>query len=77
MYAAQILNTLRKELPEFDSLIAEGNLVPIKEWLTDKIYRFGKSLTPSQIIEQVTGEPLNPDYLADYLETKYRELYNL
>ncbi|WP_342561543.1 carboxypeptidase M32 [Paenibacillus sp. FSL R7-0345] len=77
MYAAQILNTLRKELPEFDSLIAEGNLIPIKEWLTDKIYRFGKSLTPAQIIEQVTGEPLNPDYLADYLEAKYTELYNL
>ncbi|WP_310829109.1 carboxypeptidase M32 [Paenibacillus pedocola] len=77
MYAAQILNTLRKELPEFDSLIAEGNLLPIKEWLTEKIYRFGKSLTPSQIIEQVTGEPLNPDYLADYLEAKYTELYKL
>ncbi|QSF42971.1 carboxypeptidase M32 [Paenibacillus tianjinensis] len=77
MYAAQILNTLRKELPDFDSLIAEGNLLPIKEWLTDKIYRFGKSLTPSQIIEQVTGEPLNPDYLADYLEAKYKELYKL
>ncbi len=77
MYAAQILNALRKELPEFDSLIAEGNLIPVKEWLTDKIYRFGKSLTPAQIIEQVTGEPLNPDYLADYLEAKYTELYKL
>lgn len=77
MYAAQILGTLRKELPAFDSLIAEGNLLPIKEWLTDKIYRFGKSLTPSEIIEQVTGEPLNPDYLADYLEAKYTELYKL
>ncbi|WP_410514976.1 carboxypeptidase M32 [Paenibacillus sp. BR2-3] len=77
MYAAQILNTLRKELPEFDGLIEAGNLLPIKEWLTDKIYRYGQSLTPSQIIEQVTGEPLNPDYLADYLEAKYTELYKL
>ncbi|WP_438492049.1 carboxypeptidase M32 [Paenibacillus sp. IHBB 3054] len=77
MYAAQILNTLRKELPEFDAQIAEGNLLPIKEWLTDKIYRYGSALTPSQIIEQVTGEPLNPDYLADYLEAKYTELYKL
>ncbi|MNY72717.1 putative metalloprotease YpwA [compost metagenome] len=77
MYAAQILNTLRQELPEFEDLIAAGNLLPIKDWLTEKIYRYGQSLTPSQIIEQVTGEPLNPDYLADYLETKYRELYNL
>ncbi|GGF80563.1 carboxypeptidase M32 [Paenibacillus albidus] len=77
MYAAQILNTLRKELPELENLIAAGNLLPIKEWLTDKIYRHGQSLTPSQIIEQVTGEPLNPDYLADYLEAKYTELYKL
>ncbi len=77
MYAAQILNTLRKELPEFDELIAAGNLLPIKEWLTAKIYVYGKSLTPAQIIEQVTGEPLNPDYLADYLEAKYTELYKL
>ncbi|MRN56765.1 carboxypeptidase M32 [Paenibacillus monticola] len=77
MYAAQILNTLRKELPEFDELIAAGNLLPIKEWLTAKIYVYGKSLTPAQIIEQVTGEPLNPDYLADYLEVKYTELYKL
>lgn len=77
MYAAQILNTLRKELPEFEKLVAEGNLLPIKEWLTEKIYRHGSALTPSQIIEQVTGEPLNPDYLADYLEAKYTELYKL
>ncbi|MFC3746252.1 carboxypeptidase M32 [Paenibacillus sp. GCM10012306] len=77
MYAAQILNTLRKELPEFDELVASGNLLPIKEWLTDKIYRYGQSLTPSQIIERVTGEPLNPDYLADYLEAKYTALYQL
>ncbi|UQZ32152.1 carboxypeptidase M32 [Paenibacillus sp. PK3_47] len=77
MYAAQILYTLRKELPEFEELIAKGDLLPVKDWLTDKIYRYGKSQTPSQIIERVTGEPLNPDYLADYLEAKYKELYNL
>ncbi|KWX87612.1 peptidase M32 [Paenibacillus riograndensis] len=77
MYAAQILNTLRQELPEFEDLIAAGNLLPIKDWLTEKIYRYGQSLTPSQIIEQVTGEPLNPDYLADYLEAKYTELYQV
>lgn len=64
-------------MPEFDTLIAEGNLIPIKEWLTDKIYRYGKSRTPSELIVAVTGEELNPDYLADYLEAKYAEIYKL
>lgn len=77
MYAAQIANTIRQELPQFDAFIAEGNFAPIKEWLTDKIYRHGKGLKPAEIIKQVTGEPLNPDYLADYLEQKYKAIYGL
>lgn len=77
MYAAQMTHTMRKELPDFEKWIAEGNLLPIKEWLTDKIYKYGKSRTPSELIQQITGEDLNPDYLADYLEEKYNEIYHL
>ncbi|AJS58288.1 carboxypeptidase M32 [Paenibacillus sp. IHBB 10380] len=77
MYAAQIVNTMRKELPQFEQFIASGELLPIKEWLTDKIYRYGKSRTPSELILAITGEDLNPDYLADYLEEKYKEIYKL
>ena len=77
MYAAQFLYTMRKELPNLDQLIEEGNLAPIKEWLTDKVYKYGKSEKPSEIILRVTGEELNPDYLADYLEEKYKEIYKL
>ncbi|WP_458122156.1 carboxypeptidase M32 [Paenibacillus sp. Z6-24] len=77
MYAAQITHTMRKELPEFEQWITAGNLLPIKEWLTDKIYRYGKSRTPSELIQAITGEELNPDYLADYLEQKYTEIYKL
>lgn len=77
MYAAQFMHTMRKEIPELDSFIEEGKLAPIKEWLTEKIHKYGKSETPAKIILRVTGEELNPDYLADYLETKYKEIYKL
>ncbi|MCF2720185.1 carboxypeptidase M32 [Paenibacillus sp. UKAQ_18] len=77
MYAAQILATLRKELPNLDELIAAGELEPIKQWLTGRIYRYGKSRTPSELIVAITGEDLNPDYLADYLEEKYTSIYKL
>lgn len=77
MYAAQIVNTMRKQLPEFDELIAEGNFAPIKEWLTEQIYKYGKSQKPAEIIKRVTGEELNPNYLADYLEQKYKAIYGL
>lgn len=77
MYAAQIMNTIRKELPQFEGFIAEGNLSPIKEWLSNKIYQYGKGLKPSEIIMKVTGEELNPDYLAEYLEQKYKAIYGI
>lgn len=77
MYAAQFTQTLRQELPAFDSLIAEGNLAPIKEWLTEKVYKHGKLLTPNEIIREVTGEELNPEYLVQYLEEKYKSVYGI
>lgn len=77
MYAAQIMNTMAKELPEYENYIKEGNLAPIKEWLTEKVYQYGKSRKPSELIVAITGEELNPDYLADYLESKYKEIYKL
>lgn len=77
MYAAQIAGTLRKEMPELDALVEAGNFQPIKEWLTDKIYKYGKSRKPAEIIKAVTGEDLNPDYLADYLEQKFKSIYGL
>ncbi|GIP37347.1 carboxypeptidase M32 [Paenibacillus sp. J31TS4] len=77
MYAAQIRHTLASELGNLDGLIAEGRLQPIKEWLTDKIYRHGKLLDPSELILQVTGEELNPNYLVHYLKEKYSRIYGL
>ncbi len=77
MYAAQIFATLRKELPNLDEFIAAGELEPIKQWLTERIYRYGKTRTPSELIVAITGEDLNPDYLADYLEEKYTSIYKL
>ncbi|WP_055107933.1 carboxypeptidase M32 [Paenibacillus ihumii] len=77
MYAAQIMNTMRKQLPNLDALITEGNFAPIKEWLTEQIYKYGKSQKPAEIIKRVTGEDLNPNYLADYLEQKYKAIYGL
>ena len=31
----------------------------------------------ADIVEEVRGEPFNPDYYTDYLIKKYKKLYNL
>lgn len=77
MYSAQIKRTLEKELGDLDELIAGGKFADIKSWLVERIYRYGKLRTPHEIVMSVTGEPLNPDYLIDYLRHKYSAIYKL
>ncbi|MFW5982259.1 MAG: carboxypeptidase M32 [Halanaerobiaceae bacterium] len=77
IYGAQIYNTARKEIDNFDTLLEEGNLIPIKEWLAEKIHQHGKLLQPIDLIMKVTGEKSNPEYLINYLEEKYTKIYQL
>lgn len=77
MYAAQFTDTLERELPNFWELVGKGDLLPIKQWLSEKIYQYGKLRTPSELIEGITGKPLDPEYLVQYLKKKYTGIYKL
>ncbi|HEY2419882.1 MAG TPA: carboxypeptidase M32, partial [Neobacillus sp.] len=77
LYAAQILRTIEKELPDFYKNIENGRFDLIQEWLKVKIHQYGKLYTPNELIVKVTGEELNADYLVEYLENKYTEVYGL
>ncbi|KAA0550182.1 carboxypeptidase M32 [Bacillus sp. BGMRC 2118] len=77
MYAAQMKEAMLKDLPNFDQLVEEGNLVVIREWLTEKIHQHGSMKKPLEILQDVTGEGLNAEYLIRYLEKKYEQIYQL
>ena len=77
MYAAQFKYKMLEDLPNFNQLVEQGNLLPIKEWLTEHIHRYGKMKKPLEILHDVTGEGLNATYLIDYLIAKYGEIYHL
>lgn len=77
MYAAQFKAKLLEDLPNYDQLLEEGNLLPIKEWFTKHVHQFGKMKKPLEIVNDVTGEGLNAGYLVDYLYKKYNKVYQL
>lgn len=77
MYAAQWKHAMDQDIPNFDELCERGELSPIKDWLTNKVHRFGALKKPNELILEGTGEPLSSKYLADYLQHKYTQLYNL
>jgi carboxypeptidase Taq len=77
LYAAQFAHAMEKDMPDVRERIRKGDLLHIKEWLREKIHQHGKLYTPSELIERVTGEPLNASYLVRYLENKFKPLYHL
>ncbi|TFE03042.1 carboxypeptidase M32 [Jeotgalibacillus salarius] len=77
MYAAQFKQAMLKDLPQFDEYIANGDIAPIKNWMTEKVHRFGKTKKPLEILKEATGEGLNAEHLIKYLEDKYSALYQL
>jgi carboxypeptidase Taq len=77
LYAAQILRTIQKDHPDFYSHIENGRFDLIQEWLKENIHQYGKLYTPNELIVKVTGEELNAEYLVEYLEKKYVEVYGL
>lgn len=77
MYAAQLKAAMVKDIPDYDKCIEQGNITEITDWLKNHVHQFGKTKTPNQIIMDATGEPLNPDYLINYLKDKYGKIYHL
>lgn len=75
-YSAQWMHAMRKDL-DVEGLLAEGKIARIKQWLEEKIHRYGGSRQADDLLREVTGEPFNPDYYVDYLITKYSALYKL
>jgi carboxypeptidase Taq len=77
LYAAQFKHAMLKTVPNFDDCLAEGNLAPILSWLSKHIHQYGALKTPTEILEDATGESLNAKYLVDYLTNKYKDIYRL
>lgn len=66
--AAQIRHAMGK----LDEMIAEGKFGEIKEWLRERIHKWGAVYPPKEVVRRATGEVYNPAYLLNYLESKYR-----
>lgn len=70
MYAAQFMASIKKQVNVRDS-IAQKNFNPIFDWLANNIWTKGSILSTDDLIENATGETLNPIYFKKHLEARY------
>jgi carboxypeptidase Taq len=74
---AQFYEMALQAHPEITSEIEEGRFGTLHNWLKENIYQHGSKYTPSELVERVTGGPMNIEPHIRYLRAKYGELYEL
>lgn len=72
LYAAQLYNTMRRDIPTLSRAIAKGRLAVPREWLRNKVHQHGKLYTAADLLKRVTGEYPTSAYFIAYLKEKYQ-----
>ena len=75
-YAAQMLAVMEKELGSLDTLIDDGELGRVTEWLRTHIHTYGCLYKPGELFERCCGK-FDAKYYVDYLAKKYAAVYGL
>ena len=71
MYAAQWFAAMRREWPDLDAHIAQGDLAPVFDWLRANIWQQGSRWNTAELALRASGEPLNPLHFRRHLEARY------
>lgn len=71
MTAAQLMNAVRKKLPNLDDQIRKGEFKPLIEWLIQNVHSQGSRHNAHELVKRATGEALNPAIYLKHLSTRY------
>jgi carboxypeptidase Taq len=75
--AAQLWRAARADIGDLDERLAAGEPQALREWLRERVHRFGRTLDPVDVLERATGSRLDAGPLLDHLEAKLGALYGL
>jgi carboxypeptidase Taq len=77
LYAAQLWEQARHDLPDLEAGLAAGRLAPLRAWLGRSVHAPGRTHSASDLLRRATGRPLEVAPFTRYLHAKYTRLYDL
>jgi len=75
LYASLLYDQALRDIPDLEKSIAQGFLLPLRDWLNEHIHRWGRQFTSKEIVQRVTGHSPSPESFLKYLEKKFGKLY--
>ncbi len=77
VYAGCLHQALRRDVPELDAQLAQGDTSKATGWLRDHVQRHGGLYAPREVMAKASGMVPSEVPLLDYLEEKFGALYAL
>ncbi|MEW6279162.1 MAG: carboxypeptidase M32 [Candidatus Eremiobacterota bacterium] len=75
--ASQLWEQISRDLPDLEAHLEAGRFDPLRGWLVDKLHSQAKKFLPKELVQRVTGSPLNCQAFLGYLERKFGDIYGL
>jgi carboxypeptidase Taq len=69
--SVQIWERAVADLGDVDQQFARGEFAPLREWLSEHVYRHGSRYEPRDLLRRVTGSELDPEPYLKYLHAKF------
>ncbi len=73
--SVQLFDEAVNAYPMIPHQMAEGKFSTLLGWLRENVHRHGSRYYPNELIERVTGRPLDTAPYLKYLKSKFGELY--
>lgn len=75
LYASHFFESFEKEHPNWGKNVEKGEFNFIKEYLRENIHHYGRTYSPQELTEKLTGKPLCETAYLNYLNKKYLKIY--
>ena len=77
IFAAQLFDQIKKDIPHIDPCFEKGNFQPLIDWLMSHLHTHGRKFTLDELSKKIAGESLQTRPFITYLKNKYEEIYGL
>ncbi|MCH2078680.1 MAG: carboxypeptidase M32 [Rhodobacteraceae bacterium] len=77
VYAGCLHEALRRDVPDLDGELGQGNTAPATNWLRENVQQHGGLREPRATIAHAAGVEPSEGPLLDYIEAKFVDIYRL
>jgi len=77
LYAAQLWERAKKDIPGLEGKIGKGDLIPLRDWLRKKVHRPGRMYPAAELVRRASGRKPSGKPFVEYVTSKFGALYDL